>query len=286
MKIEGFKLSGHKHNRISLAFLVTISCTVIAEETDGHMEFTLESNEASIYVEVDGKDDAPALLLWNGYMCTTKMWDNTIPELSKHFRVVRFDTRGTGQSGASASPDDYNMDQVCDDAIALLDHLKIDKAYVWTMAWGSRCGVVFGARHPERIKALALYDVSVAAADTDAQAKRREEAFRLQKEAGLPLVERPVGWNAHRDTAEARKGYGSIRSVKNLPALVDSITVPTLVCTGDHDPNLVSSRDVAERIKNAEIVVMKNVGHGSVLQRPELTVEIFLDFVKRNGGLK
>lgn len=241
---------------------------------------------ADLHIEVDGREDAPALLLWGGYLCTTKMWDKTIPELSKHFRIVRFDVRGTGQSDASVSPDDYSAVQLCDDAIAILDSLNIDKAYVWTMAWGSRCGVVFGARHPDRIKALALYDVSVHAADVDAQNEMRKEAFRLQEEAGIPRSDRPEGWNAHKDMDEARKGYGSIGTVKDLPGLLDDITAKTLVCTGDHDPNLVSSRIVAERIENAELVVMENVGHGSVLQRPDLTVEIFLDFVKRNGGLE
>jgi len=239
-----------------------------------------------LHVEVDGDDDAPGLLLWNGYLCTTKMWDGTIPELSRHFRVVRFDVRGAGQSAASVSPNDYTMEQLMDDAIAILDHLGIEKTYVWTMAWGSRCGVSFGARHPERIHALALYDVSVAAADVNAQNEMRKEAFRLQEEAGLPRIDRPEGWNAHKDMDEARKGYGSIGTVRDLPSLLDDITATTLVCTGDHDPNLVSSRIVAERIEHAELVVMENVGHGSVLQRPDLTVEIFLDFVKRNGGPK
>jgi pimeloyl-ACP methyl ester carboxylesterase len=74
------------------------------------------------------------------------MWENTIPELSKHFRVVRFDVRGTGQSGPSASDDDYTVDQLCDDAVAILDCRNLDKVHVWTMAWGSRCGAALAAR--------------------------------------------------------------------------------------------------------------------------------------------
>lgn len=50
----------------------------------------------------------------------------------------------------------------------------------------------------------------------------------------------------------------------------------------DYAPNLVSSRDIASRALNAELVVMSSVGHGPVLQRPDLTTEIFLEFVKQN----
>jgi 3-oxoadipate enol-lactonase len=276
-------------NRSIAVFVVYAMMTFIgatAQESAQHREMMMDINGTKIHVEVDGNDDAPGLLLWNGYMCTTKMWDDTIPELKKHFRVVRFDVRGTGQSDASASPDDYTMEQLMNDGVAILDNLGIDKAYVWTMAWGSRCGVAFGAYHPERIKALALYDVSVAAADVDAQMRMRKEAIAAQEAEGIPKRARPEGAIEHRDPEEAKRGYGSIRTEKNLSGLVDRITVPTLVCTGDYDPNLVSSRDVAARIPNAELVVMKNVGHGSVMQRPDLAVEKFLDFVRRNGGLK
>ena len=55
--------------------------------------------------------------------------------------------------------------------------------------------------------------------------------------------------------------------------------MPTLVATGDHDPNLASSRDLVATAPDAHLVVLENVGHGSVLQRPGLTTDIFLDFV-------
>jgi hypothetical protein len=53
--------------------------------------------------------------------------------------------------------------------------------------------------------------------------------------------------------------------------------------TGDHDPNLSSSKDMVSSSSTGELKVLENVGHGSVLQRPDLTVECFLEWQKKLG---
>ena len=56
------------------------------------------------------------------------------------------------------------------------------------------------------------------------------------------------------------------------------LNMPILVMTGDHDPNLHSSKEIIGQLKNAQLVVLKNVGHGSVLQRPDLTSKNVIEF--------
>lgn len=249
-------------------------------------KLAIDVGGATLHVEVNGDVDSPALLLWGGNLCTTRMWDNTIPRLAGHFRVVRFDVRGAGLSGASDTEDGYALEQYADDATKILAELGIEKSAVWSMAWGSRAAVVYASRHPERVTLLALYDASVGRADAQAQGRGRERAFKLQEEAGIPPVPRPENWNYHKDPDTARKGYSAAGKVKDLPGFLDGITAPTMVCTGDNDPNLANSRMIAERVKNAELVVMKNVGHGSVLQRPDLAVDNFLYFAKKHGVIE
>ena len=48
--------------------------------------------------------------------------------------------------------------------------------------------------------------------------------------------------------------------------------------TGDHDPNLSSSKEMIEDSEIGQIIVLEGVGHGSVLQRPDLTLEGFLNW--------
>lgn len=237
---------------------------------------------ATLHVEVDGAEGAPAILLWNGAACTTHMWDLVVPKLADRFRVIRFDVRGTGQSTPSASDDQYTFETYSEDAIKILKHFGYEETIVWSMAWGSRAAVAYAALHPERVQLLALYDASVGRADVKAQAEGRERAFKAQQEAGIPLIDRPDGWNDNRDEVEMRMALSAARAFENLAEQLPKITVPTLVCTGDCDPNLASSRRIVEDISDATLEVMENVGHGSVLQRPDLTTEIFLNFVNAN----
>src|SRR5262245_62493992 len=78
-----------------------------------------------IRVEVEGRDGAPVLMLSNSLGTNMHMWDDQVPEFTKHFRVVRYDRRGHGQSGVPKGP--YSMERFGRDALSILDALKIRK---------------------------------------------------------------------------------------------------------------------------------------------------------------
>lgn len=266
---------------LSTLFALVATPAVLAQPPHAakvpHRVIRLPVSESTLHVEIDGADEAPALLLWNGAYCTTRMWDAVIPRLGDRFRVIRFDVRGTGQSDPGPA-ESYTFEQYGRDVLVLLDHLEIERADLWAMAWGSRAALAFAALHPARVKKVALFDASIGAADTEAQRRGREEALQLQKAQGIALFERPLGWDEHRDRNEAQKAIGAARKIR-LPDLVPRLEMPLLVATGDHDPNLASSREIVSGAPQAKLVVLEAVGHGSVLQRPDLTTEVFLDFV-------
>jgi len=239
---------------------------------------TVENDNLKLHVEVDGAVGMPPLLLWNGGQTTTRMWDLTISRLEAHFRVIRFDVRGVGLSDANPPDVPYSMEQYAADANAILDAFGIDKVNVWSMAWGSRAAIIHAALYPERVSLLALYDVSVDPADTDAQAKGRALALKKQEKEGIPIIEWPENWNFHKNPDEAHKAMLAIQLFDDLEGQLNKIHVSTLISTGEYDPNLSSSKKMAKKMIDAELNIMKNVGHGSVLQRPDLTVDNFLDF--------
>lgn len=242
-------------------------------------DLRIEVDGATLHVEVDGPIGAPAILTFNGAGCTTNMWDKVVPRVADRFRFIRFDVRGTGRSTPSESEDGYTFEQYSEDAIAILKHFGYEKSIVWTMAWGSRAGVAYAGLHPERVQLLALYDASVGRADMTAQRARNAKAREARIAAGEPVFDYPEGWNTHLDDEAKAKGLGAARTFDNLPGQLKNITAPTLVCTGDFDPNLVESRKIVAGIKGARLEIMNNIGHGSVLQRPDLTTQIFLAFV-------
>ena len=242
----------------------------------------IEVDGATLNVEVAGDREAPAVLFWNGGGCTLRMWDLIVERLGSGYRTVRFDIRGTGQSSPTADPSQYTLEQYAADAVAILDTLEIERSHVWSMAWGSRAALAFASLRPERVGLVALYDSAIDPPDVPAQREGSREAVRKQEAAGIPRFERPSGWHEHANPDSVRPAMGAIFKGFDLAAAARALAMKTLVATGDHDPNLPSSRDLAAMAPDAELVVMENVGHGSVLQRPDLATEIFTDFIAAN----
>jgi pimeloyl-ACP methyl ester carboxylesterase len=61
-------------------------------------------NGIKLHYQLDGDAALPVLVLSNSLGTSLAMWDPQIPELSKHFRVLRYDTRGHGQSEVTPGP--------------------------------------------------------------------------------------------------------------------------------------------------------------------------------------
>jgi len=233
---------------------------------------------ATLNIEIDGPPQAPAVLLWNGAWCTLRMWDRVVERIKGRFLLVRFDVRGTGLSSPAADPEtQYSFERYAADANAILDGQGIERCHVWSMAWGTRAAIAYCSLNPDRVISAALYDASIGSADVAAQRAGHKEAVRLQVEAGIEPFEPPEGYttHAHRDSVAPALAAAS---KFDLAAAVPKLTMPVLVATGDHDPNLGPSKDLVEWVPGARLEIFENVGHGSVLQRPDLTTDTFLEF--------
>lgn len=240
------------------------------------MEFPVDGS--TLRVEVDGPGRGPAVLFWNGSGCTLRMWDPVIPRLTDRFRTIRFDVRGVGGSTPAEDPDrQYTFEQYAEDVNLILNAHNVAKCHIWSMAWGTRAAIAYCSLHPSRIISAALFDANTGPADTLAQRTGAERAREKQVAAGIEAFPFPKGWNEHRYPAAVPTAMAAA-AVFKLSEAVPRLTMPVLVATGDHDPNLEPSRELAAQLANARLVVMENVGHGSVLQRPDLTTQIFLDF--------
>ncbi len=238
----------------------------------------IEVDGAMLNVAVDGAEDAPVVLTWNGAMCTLRMWDAVVPKLNDQFRMIRIDTRGVGQSTVTTDAESqYTFEQYAEDANRVLDQFGVERCHIWSMAWGSRAALAYCSLYPQRVISAALFDANTGPADVAAQREGGKKAMELQLAAGIERFPRPDGWNTHDNPQAAQRAMRAAGRI-DLPGAVPRLTMPVLVATGDHDPNLPPSRELVAKAPNASLVVMENVGHGSVLQRPDLTTEIFLEF--------
>src|SRR3546814_5298333 len=82
------------------------------------------------------------------------MWARQVPALSQHFRVLRYDTRGHGQSSVPAG--EYSFAQLAGDVAELLEHLDIARADFCGLAMGGPTGLQLALDHPQRVRKLVL----------------------------------------------------------------------------------------------------------------------------------
>ena len=238
----------------------------------------IEVDGASLHVEVDGDERNPALLLWPPGRCTMRTWDHFVERLVDRFRLVRIDIRGIGESSPAANPaTQYTFEQYATDACAVLDHLGIERCHVWSQSWGSRPAMVFCAFHPDRVMSAALYAANTDQPDMAAQQEGTKRAAQLRREAGIRSEPPPTGFMEHRDPEAAGLATQALRKF-DLSTVVSRLTMPVLIGTGSHDPNLVSSRVIAATAPNAKLAVLECVGHNGILEHPELALSTFLEF--------
>lgn len=107
-----------------------------------------------IHYALSGPGDLPVLVLSNSLGTDYRMWDPQLSEFEKRFRLLRYDTRGHGQSAVTAGP--YSIEQLALDVLALLDHLEIPSVSFCGLSMGGMTGMWLGRNRPGRIRRLVL----------------------------------------------------------------------------------------------------------------------------------
>ena len=270
-----------------------------------------ESGDIEIYYEDMGDPNDPAVLLIMGLGAQLLLWRKEFCEklVDQGLRVIRYDNRDVGLSTKVTgrhtgvplaprmvrsflglrSPAVYTLEDVADDAAALLDHLKIDTAHVIGASMGGMIAQVFAARHKVRTKTLAIIFSSNNQALLPPPGPRQLLAI-LQKPKGATreaIVDNAVrvtritgspGYPApeERIRAEAIEGYdrsyypagvgrhfAAVLGSGSLLAYDRQITVPTVVIHGKADKLMrpFGGRAVARAIKGARLVLFDGMGH-------------------------
>src|SRR5690349_20375480 len=115
------------------------------------------------YYRLEGVAGRPVLALSHSISTDHGLWDPQMPDLLRHFRVLRYDTRGHGAS--DTTPGDYSVEMLGRDALALVDHLGIAK-FAWCgLSMGGAIGQWLALNVPERLTHLILANTTARFAD-------------------------------------------------------------------------------------------------------------------------
>ncbi len=208
--------------------------------------------EGELHCQLDGPEDAPVLVLSNSLGTSLHMWDAQIAAFSEHFRVLRFDTRGHGQSLVTPGP--YRIEQLGRDVLALLDALHIDKAHFCGLSMGGLIGQWLGINAGDRLNKLVVCNTAAKIGDPSVWDPRIETVLRDGPAAMVALRDASIArWFtadfAKANPAAAKKITDMLAATSpegyaaNCAAVRDadfrdqlsSIKVPLLVIAGSED---------------------------------------------------
>lgn len=243
----------------------------------------------------DGPEDFPVLVLSNSIATNLHMWDRQVPALTQHFRVLRYDTRGHGQSDAPNGP--YSLDRLGRDVVELLDALAIGCAHFCGLSLGGFVGQWLAINAPDRLDRLVLSNTSpylgpapqwddliatvLAAKDLSAMADmfigNWFPAAMLQAHADVVdefhamVLATPPGGLA---------GCFAVVRDSDLRGDLARVTVPTLVIGGKDDTVTLASHseEIAATIPGAKLVLLPGV-HMLNVERPVEFVSSVTEFL-------
>lgn len=244
----------------------------------------------------DGPSDLPVLLLSNSIGTDLHMWDAEVPELTEHFRVLRYDARGHGDSDVPAGA--YSLDRLGRDAVELLDALGLQRVHVLGLSLGGYVGQWLGIHVPERVDRLVLantaahlgppehFDGAIAQLLAAPDMTVTAETFLRNWFPAQMLENDDAVVGAFRRTllATKREGVaGSWAAVRDgdLRRTIALIDRPTLVIAGEHDTvtSAEHGKEIAAGIPGARLAVLPAVHLSNVEQHAAFldTVVTFLN---------
>lgn len=248
------------------------------------------------YVEMGDPRGEPLLLL-HGYTDTSRVWGTLLPQLM-NYRLLIPDQRG---HGASDKPECcYAPSDFAHDAKLFLDAMRVPRAHVLGHSLGSMVAQALAAEHPQRVGKIALIGSTGLAPVsrgnwmwTEIMAMKEPVASNAAfLKAWSPLASpTPVdpdqaAWN-DREIAEVPLHVWRAvpRELLDLPIgrYGPDITAPTLILSAEKDALFDRAHHdaLAKAIPHAEAVIVPEVGHNLILEKPEVVGPAITRFLAR-----
>ena len=244
-----------------------------------------------IHYRIDGADGAPVVMLSNSLGADLTMWDPQVASLSGRYRLLRYDTRGHGQSSAPSGP--YTIEQLARDALALLDAVAIPRVRFCGLSMGGMIGQWLGIHAANRLDRLVLASTA-ARIGTDQTWNARIDAVRnggIESVADAVLARwftpsfmtrAPDVVSSVRKTMIGADRDGYIRCCEalrdaDLREDVGRIGVPALVVSATHDVSTppADGRFLADRIHNARHIELDAAHVSNIEAADRFTAALF-----------
>lgn len=263
------------------------------------MPYARAADGTRLHFEAFGRRSAPAVLMIQGLGADKHGWDMQRFTLARQYRVIAFDNRGAGRSDKPFGQ--YSIEQMTDDAVAVLDHEGIAAAHVVGASMGGAISQMMAVRHPTRVLSLTL--ACTACRNQPWRRELLEQWMATAQERGIGAMTSEAarwvmaprsfrrlvpafGWLG--PLAMGRPTHSFVSQVRAILAAADEladslqfIDVPTLVVVGNQDilTPRGDSEEIADRIHGAELVVISGAAHGFMVEHASTFNKILKDFL-------
>jgi len=247
------------------------------------------------HYEISGS--GPAVLFAHSLGSDHSIWDAQKSALAGRHTVIAYDIRGHGKT--PATPGAYDFDLLADDALALMDALRIARASFVGISLGGMIGQALALKAPRRLEKLVLADTT-AAYPPEARASWPERIRQIEASGLEPLVQPTLerwftaAFRAAQPEVVARIGelirrtppagyVGCCHAIAALDfaARLKEIATPTLVLVGEQDAGTppAMAEALAAGIPGARCVVINNAAHLANIEQAEAFNRLLLDFL-------
>lgn len=254
-------------------------------------------NGLSVFLEGNSKNKS--IIFLHGFPYDHTMWKKQVDELSENYFCVSYDIRGLGES--SIGDGQYTMESFVDDLETIINELKLDKPILCGLSMGGYISFRALEKMEENFSAVILCDTRSEADNNEGKLKRAAAIKRINTE-GLASFARDFITNCfgnnykqnNKDEFEKRiaksSSFNPVGVKGSLLAMLgrndtteylSKIKIPALVICGEFDvltPPAVM-KPLAEKINEADFVVIKNSGHMSPIENPKEVNEAINKFL-------
>jgi len=261
-------------------------------------------NGAHLYYESAGT--GPPLLFVHAGICDSRMWDEQFARFAQHYRVIRYDMRGYGQTAAVDGPFAHHHD-----LYGLLKHLGIARTHLLGCSMGGSACLDFALAYPDIVDRLILVGSAPSGYQTNrplpaqiaaVDAALEKGDFATAAELETQIWVDGIGRTPEQVSSELRDRVRAMNMIALQNEVLDlgqpqpldppaaqrlaEVQAPTLLLIGDLDqPRTLDAIEfMAERLPNARKVVMSGTAHLPNLEQLEQFNALVLDYLAQYGG--
>jgi len=269
------------------------------------MPYATTRDNLELYFEEEGS--GTPILFVHEFAADYASWEPQMRYFSRRHRCITYSARGYTPSHLPESADAYSYTHFRDDAIAMLDHLKIPAAHFVGLSMGAYSSLQVGLHAPKRALSLTLAGVGSGfeaerlkefreQCETRARQFEREGSEAVARNYGMGpgripfMVKDPRGFREFNEAFGAHDAQGSAHTMRGFqggrPPLSEfwddlgAVTLPTLIIVGDEDDSCIAaSLFLKQRISTSGLAMFPKTGHVLNLEEPALfneTLERFL----------